>query len=133
MCFLVCDMFGEDEKLNADTEKNFEKDCHICDAIGHEIKAVNHLMHRKMLESAAKNGVDKVTIMHGWIIAYLYNNQDNDIFQKNLESEFSISRSSVTNILQLMEKKPFSEIKISELCERAGVSRISFYRNFWYN
>lgn len=47
-------MFGEDEKLNADTEKNFEKDCHICDAIGHEIKAVNHLMHRKMLESAAK-------------------------------------------------------------------------------
>ena len=63
----MCDMFGEDEKLNADTEKNFEKDCHICDAIGHEIKAVNHLMHRKMLESAAKNGVDKVTIMHGWI------------------------------------------------------------------
>jgi len=33
-------------------------------------------------------------------------------------------------LLQLMEKKPFSEIKISELCERAGVSRISFYRNF---
>lgn len=50
----MCDMFGEDEKLNADTEKNFEKDCHMCDAIGHEIKAVNHLMHRKMLESAAK-------------------------------------------------------------------------------
>ena len=103
----MCDMFGEDENLNADTEKNFEKDCHMCDAIGHEIKAVNHLMHRKMLESAAKNGVDKVTIMHGWIIAYLYNNQDNDIFQKNLESEFSISRSSVTNILQLMEKKGY--------------------------
>lgn len=84
----MCDMFGEDEKLNADTEKNFEKDCHMCDAIGHEIKAVNHLMHRKMLESAAKNGVDKVTIMHGWIIAYLYNNQDNDIFQKILKASF---------------------------------------------
>lgn len=74
-------------------------------------------MHRKMLESAAKNGVDKVTIMHGWIIAYLYNNQDNDIFQKNLESEFSISRSSVTNILQLMEKKGYIKRESVEMMQ----------------
>lgn len=33
-------------------------------------------------------------------------------------------------LVQLMEKKPFSEISISELCQRAGVSRISFYRNY---
>lgn len=33
-------------------------------------------------------------------------------------------------LLQIMERKPFSQISISELCERAGVSRISFYRNF---
>lgn len=33
-------------------------------------------------------------------------------------------------LLQLMEKKPLSQINVSELCERAGVGRISFYRNF---
>lgn len=33
-------------------------------------------------------------------------------------------------LLKLMEKKPFKEIKVSELCEKAGVSRVSFYRNF---
>lgn len=99
----MCDMFGEEVEIDAFKEKNFK----FADAIGHEIKAVNHLMHRKMLECAAKNGIDKLTIMHGWIIAYLYNNQDKDIFQKNLEREFSISRSSVTNILQLMEKKGY--------------------------
>lgn len=33
-------------------------------------------------------------------------------------------------LLQLMEKKPFNEINVSELCDKAGVSRISFYRNF---
>ena len=33
---------------------------------------------------------------------------------------------------QLMEKKDLSEITVSELCSRAGVSRVSFYRNFDY-
>lgn len=33
-------------------------------------------------------------------------------------------------LLQLMQKKQLSEIKISELCDKAGVSRVSFYRNF---
>ena len=35
-------------------------------------------------------------------------------------------------LLQLMEHKKLNEITISELCEKAGVSRISFYRNFDY-
>ncbi len=33
-------------------------------------------------------------------------------------------------LLILMERKPFESINISELCEKAGVSRASFYRNF---
>ena len=33
-------------------------------------------------------------------------------------------------LLQLMEKKPFSEISVSELCMKAGVGRMSFYRNY---
>lgn len=80
---------------------------HPIDSIGHEIKAIDHLLQRKMLSSASKSGVDKVTIMHGWIIGYLYRNIDNDIFQKDIESEFAISRSTVTSILNLMEKKSY--------------------------
>ena len=34
------------------------------------------------------------------------------------------------SFLDLLSKKPVSEISISELCERAGVGRASFYRNF---
>ncbi len=33
-------------------------------------------------------------------------------------------------LLQLMKKKPYREITITELCEKAGVTRMSFYRNF---
>lgn len=36
----------------------------------------------------------------------------------------------VTALVQLLEEKPFSAITISELTERAGVSRMTYYRNY---
>lgn len=41
-----------------------------------------------------------------------------------------VVESLTSALLQLMSKKPLSEINVSELCDRAGVSRVSFYRNF---
>ena len=46
-------------------------------------------------------------------------------------SAHSIVVESLTQaLLILMEKKPLKEIKISELCKKAGVGRVSFYRNY---
>ena len=45
--------------------------------------------------------------MHGWILAYLYECRDREVFQRDVERAFSITRSTVTNILQLMEKKGY--------------------------
>lgn len=36
----------------------------------------------------------------------------------------------VQSLLYLMRKKSFHEIKITEICKKAGVSRLSYYRNF---
>jgi len=36
----------------------------------------------------------------------------------------------VSAMLQLIKEKPLSSINISELCKRAGVSRMTFYRNY---
>lgn len=36
----------------------------------------------------------------------------------------------VTALIQLAEQKPFSSITISELTKRAGVSRMTYYRNY---
>lgn len=33
-------------------------------------------------------------------------------------------------MLELLKEKPLTDISISELCDRAGVGRTSFYRNF---
>lgn len=43
----------------------------------------------------------------------------------------SIVRESLTDALfNLMKKEKFSEITITKLCHKAGVSRLSFYRNY---
>ncbi len=79
----------------------------MADSIGHEIKSINHILQRKMLALANEEGLDKVTVMHGWIMCFLADNKDRDIYQKDIESTFSISRSTVTNILKLMEEKGY--------------------------
>lgn len=76
-------------------------------SIGHQIKALNHIMQRKMLSMADDAGIDKITLMHGWIIGYLFDHKDEDVYQKDIETNFAISRSTVTNIVKLMEKKDY--------------------------
>lgn len=77
------------------------------ETIGFEIRSLDNLITRKMFAYAARNGVDELTVMHGWIIGYLYDNVEKEIFQKDIETEFSIARSTVTGILKLMEKKGY--------------------------
>ena len=75
--------------------------------IGHTIKELNSTLKKKFLSSGTAAGLDEVTLMHGWIMGYLYHNRDRAIYQKTIESEFNIRRSTVTAILQLMEKKGY--------------------------
>lgn len=80
---------------------------HDKEAIGFQIRTLNNLITRDMIAYGAKNGVDELTVMHGWIIGYLYDNKEKEIFQKDIEAKFSIARSTVTGILKLMEKKGY--------------------------
>lgn len=84
------------------------------DSICQELKAINHIIQRKMTAVAMSSGADKITVMHGWIMGYLYSNKDRMIFQKDIESEFAISSSTVTHILKLMEKKGYIQRKSVE-------------------
>lgn len=52
---------------------------------------------------------------------------------KRVNSANLIVRESIeTALIQLMGKKPFGEITICEIVEKAGVSRVSYYRNYYY-
>ena len=69
------------------------------------------MMSRNLMAAARERGVDELTAMHGWILGYLCRNEDKDIFQKDIEAEFKICRSTVTNILKLMEKKGYIRLE----------------------
>ena len=72
-----------------------------------QIRRVDNLIFRKINQFTRANGVEQASPMHGWIIEYLYRHKDEPVFQRDIEREFSITRSTVTNILQLMERKGY--------------------------
>ena len=74
-----------------------------------QLRRVDNLIFRKIGLIARTNGVEAVTPMHGWIMEYLYRHSETPVFQRDIEREFSITRSTVTNILQLMERKGYIE------------------------
>ena len=76
-------------------------------SVGLEVRTLNNTIFRTLLAYEARRGVDEVTVMHGWIIGFIYENASRDIFQKDIEAEFSIAKSTVTGILKLMEKKGY--------------------------
>lgn len=75
--------------------------------VGPMLHKMDKMLSRNMAAHVRAAGLDEVTFMHGWIIRYLYARQDQEIFQKDIEKFFSIGRSAVTNIIQLMEKKGY--------------------------
>ena len=74
-----------------------------------QIRRVDNLIFRKINQFTRANGVEQATPMHSWIIGYLYRHRDEAVYQRDIEREFSITRSTVTNILQLMERKGYIE------------------------
>lgn len=83
--------------------------------VGCEIHRLEHMMAKNLEMRVRAAGIDEVTLMHGWIMRYLYENREKEIFQKDIERYFSIGRSTVTNTIQLMEKR--------ELVRRESVER----------
>ena len=47
--------------------------------IGPEIHCADLKLSRNLSAHVRKSGVDEVTMMHGWIIRYLYENREQDI------------------------------------------------------
>jgi DNA-binding MarR family transcriptional regulator len=50
--------------------------------------------------------MEGLTSMQGWIIAFIYKKEQAlvDVFQRDLEKEFDIRRSTVTGLIKLMEQ-----------------------------
>ena len=82
--------------------------------IGKEFGSIMNLLKRRMstfdmAEDGADSDSNAFTAKQGLVLGYIAKNncEGKDVFQKDIEKEFSIRRSTATGILQLMEKNGF--------------------------
>ena len=70
-----------------------------------EMHSLNNLIKRRIESSEYFKQVQEMTGTNSWIISYLAKNQEEDIFQKDLQERFSVTRSTASKVLSLMEEK----------------------------
>lgn len=81
--------------------------------IGIELRSLNNAVRRYLEQSSASLGEDRITCSNAWIIGYIAN-AERDVFQRDLEDEFGITRSTASKVLVLLEKK--------DIIKRVGVA-----------
>ncbi len=75
--------------------------------IGFKIRMLSNLIRRNVEKERSELGLTLPKGINGWAISYFFDNMDKDIFQKDFETEFSIRRSTASNILKTMEQNGF--------------------------
>lgn len=70
--------------------------------IGFELKKITTRMKR-ILDLQCADSREPITGVQGWIVAYVCNNSDRDVFQRDIEEMFRIRRSTATGILNGMQ------------------------------
>ena len=81
--------------------------------LGGEISSIKNLFNRNVENSEVFRYVNMITSTNSFILGFLERHQDIDIYQKNIEEKFLITKSTTSKILKLMEQ--------NGLIERIGV------------
>ena len=79
--------------------------------IGLEIRSLGNLTMRVFDKKSHKEKIDAATGTNGWILRFLAEAEEEgrDVYQKDVESKFCITRSTVSKVLSLMEQKGLIE------------------------
>ena len=85
------------------------------ETVHNELRSLSHLIYRFIENLPNKKKIESMTGTNGCIIGYLSENSDHDVFQKDIEKAFGITRSTASKVINLMEQKG--------LVERQSVSR----------
>lgn len=73
--------------------------------LGLDISRIHHIISRKMDAAVISFIDDNLTVSQAYVIDFIYmEGKQRDIFQKDLEKEFDLKRSSISLMLNNMEK-----------------------------
>ena len=75
--------------------------------VGYQLKALDHMFRRHMQAMMRQNGFEDMSLMNGWIIEYLAYNEGKDTFQKDIEKNFKVGKSTIAGTLKMMEEKGY--------------------------
>ena len=73
--------------------------------MGRELRALDNLIKRFIDNQMNSTQINRITGSNGWIIAYLRDHSSSPVYQKDLEAEFNITRSTASKVVNLMEEK----------------------------
>jgi len=79
--------------------------------IGKELRCLNNQIRRYFENKTHKKTVDSATGTNGWIIAYIAAHPNRDVYQKDLEEAFGVTRSTASKVINLMVQKGLVERK----------------------
>lgn len=73
--------------------------------LGKELNRVSHKIHREIDRQVREMDLDAASRSNLWIIGYILDHKGQDVFQKDLESNFCLNRSTVSKVIDLMIQK----------------------------
>ena len=69
--------------------------------VGHQVHRIDRSISKLLEMRVKEEGLDEIALMHGWILRYLYEHQDKEIYQKDIEKYFwYLPVQQLTNIIQ---------------------------------
>ena len=77
------------------------------DLVGARLRILTRAFTRTHLKIARDMGEEDLSMAGGHLIGFLYRNRERDVFQRDIEEELHITRSSVTSLVKLLEKKGY--------------------------
>ena len=75
------------------------------DTIGYKIRLLHNQIHKRMESKRQENEKEPLTGIQRWTLGFLRDHDGEDIYQKDIETEFSVSRATASNMLAVMERK----------------------------
>ena len=81
------------------------KDLPCREELGLLILRTATMIRRKADSNIYMSKVHKITGSNGWILGYLADHENEEIYQKDIEEKFCVTRSTVSKVLKGMESK----------------------------
>ena len=79
--------------------------------INTELRILSRNINNYFINYGNRKKLDKMTGSGGWIISYIAENYNRDVFQRDLEKEFDITRSTASKNVDLLVENGFIERK----------------------